>query len=79
MLYEVITLMDEGLSHEVEIDGVEFDAVKARDINGMGELRDALENLAEDVARKLCSVLEPQPWRRITSYNVCYTKLLRFS
>ena len=77
MLYEVITLPQSGIVHSGRALMDEIDTAFAYG----RELYDRLEALGDELARspaedsKTLRLVEEH--HRITSYNVCYTKLLR--
>ena len=56
-------LTDQSFVREMEIDGAEFDAIRARDTDGVYELADALEEMALTAGEKVCTVLSEQPWQ----------------
>jgi hypothetical protein len=56
-------LMDESLKTSIEVDGAEFDAIIARDLQAMYELNQALEQIAADGAGKVCEALGKHPWQ----------------
>ena len=76
MLYEVITTMIDALLRA----GAE---VNLSNNGGLAPLHVAVASGRVDIVEKLLKVIGDESYRsyaqsRITSYNVCYTKLLRF-
>lgn len=56
-------LLDESLKASIEVDGAEFDAIIARDLQAMYELDQTLGRIAADGAEKVCESLGKHPWQ----------------
>ncbi len=60
-------LLDESIVLEKEVDGAEYDAIKARNAAGIYEMRDILENIAGKGGEKVCGSIGKQPWQGYVS------------
>ena len=56
-------LLDESLKESVEVDGAEFDAIVAKDLQSMYELNQTLDRISADGAEKVCETLGKNPWQ----------------
>ncbi|MEZ4525456.1 MAG: hypothetical protein R2941_05990 [Desulfobacterales bacterium] len=60
-------LLDESISRKKELDGAEYDAVKARNADGIYEMKDLLETIAEEGGEIVCKSIQKQPWQGYVS------------
>lgn len=56
-------LLDESLKESVEVDGAEFDAIQAKDLNAMYELGQTIDRIVEKGAETVCETLGKHPWQ----------------
>jgi len=56
-------LIDESITLEKEVDGAEYDAIRARNPGGIYEMRDMLEAVAGKGGGKVCKTMQKQPWQ----------------
>lgn len=56
-------LLDESIRRKTEVDGAEFDAIKARNTAGVYEMNTLLEDMAAECGAKICTAIRKQPWQ----------------
>jgi len=56
-------LLDESITLEKEVDGAEYDAIRAKNPGGIYDMRDMLENIAEKGGGKVCNAMRKSPWQ----------------
>lgn len=60
-------LLDKSITRKKELDGAEYDTVKARNAAGVYAMTDLLEEIAEEGAEKVCEAIQKQPWQGYVS------------
>ncbi len=56
-------LIDNVYVHELEVNELEYDMIRAKKAQGLPELDIALENIAAEVGEEICEEIAKQPWR----------------
>ncbi len=56
-------LIDNVYVHELEVNELEYDMIRAKKAQGLPELDIALENIAIEVGEEICEEIAKQPWR----------------
>ncbi len=60
-----VKLLAETMHREAEIDGMEFDAVNARDPRHLMEIPEMLASLAEEAADRVCGAVHDRDWELV--------------
>ncbi|MGE0084066.1 MAG: hypothetical protein AB7S75_06555 [Desulfococcaceae bacterium] len=60
-------LLDEIISGKKEVDGAEYDAIKAGNATGIYEMKDLLEEIAGECGEKVCGAIRKLPWQGYVS------------
>ena len=58
-----VKLIDERYSEEIEIDELELELYKKKEIVSMSEVDDVVLKISEDIAEKICDVINILPWQ----------------
>jgi hypothetical protein len=56
-------LLGENLIRKIELNPVEMDKIKKKKYQNIPELKAAMNNMAEEIAEKLCREVNMQPWK----------------
>lgn len=56
-------ILDKTMRREVDIDGPEYDAIKAGSGRGLAEVSKRFRDIADESANALCEAMSRQPWR----------------